>query len=415
LLSLAPTLGCSFLRSLAGENTISLEGAEVKSIAVDLRRDQKTICPRARVQMAVFVEAKLKGEKQVRPFETWNSSRGLSRNGTVDFNEFAFHSDLGTFDAQGWFSPNPDVIASAGKEFLLTTAYKRRPDLFSFETRYKPDYSCVKEVEKGGAAGPAGNAGPGGDSGKSGQSGGSTGPGERGGDGGDGGPGQDGGDGADGPRIEAFATFVKTPFYDRLLAVRLTGDINDLLLAPADRPLVLRASGGAGGDGGPGGNGGRGGSGGSGTQGGKGGTGGRGGPGGNGGRGGKGGEILLRVDERFPELASLFRLDVGGGPAGPAGPAGLPGSGGSAGPGTGSNGKMGATGNDGPRSPDGRAGAPGAPGRASTQPSSVLAQFQNLGPIEPLGAGPAPAPAPPSVPGNPPASKDKPAPKGGKK
>ncbi|MDF2693022.1 MAG: hypothetical protein K0S65_1405, partial [Labilithrix sp.] len=41
LLVLASASGCGFFRRLAGNDTISLEKAEVKSMAVDLRRQHK--------------------------------------------------------------------------------------------------------------------------------------------------------------------------------------------------------------------------------------------------------------------------------------------------------------------------------------------------------------------------------------
>ncbi len=53
---LASASGCGFFRRLAGNDTISLEKADVRSMAVDLRKEQKTICPREPVQMAVFAE-----------------------------------------------------------------------------------------------------------------------------------------------------------------------------------------------------------------------------------------------------------------------------------------------------------------------------------------------------------------------
>ena len=383
--TLGGSAGCAFLKSLTSNNTINLEGADVKSVGVDIRKQQKTICPRERVQMAVFMEVTLKGDKAAKSVETWQGSGAVNKNDKLDFAEFAFHSDMGTFDGEGWFSPKGDMQVSAGKEFALTTAYMKQPDKFSFNTTYKPDYDCVKQAGKGGEGGPPGGGGKSGSDGATGKSGGTTEPGDNGGDGGDGDPGQDGGDGGDGPRIEAFATFVKTPFYEKLLAVRISGDVDDLLLAPADQPLKLVAAGGQGGSGGPGGNGGRGGGGGSGIKGGKGGTGGRGGSGGTGGRGGKGGEISLVFDERFPELNALFQLEVGGGAGGSPGPSGSSGSGGSAGPGTGQNGKMGSSGKDGPRGSDGRAGPAGPAGRASGKAGRVSDRFSGLTDITPLG------------------------------
>jgi hypothetical protein len=69
-------IGCGFFKQLAGSNTLDLEKAEVKSMAVDVRKPQKTICPREDVQMAIFAEIALEGEKQAKQFETWQG-RGI--------------------------------------------------------------------------------------------------------------------------------------------------------------------------------------------------------------------------------------------------------------------------------------------------------------------------------------------------
>src|SRR5579859_3318395 len=57
---------CAFFRQLFGANTIDLEKADVRTMGVDIRKAQKTICPRERVQMAVFVDVVLEGEKEVK-------------------------------------------------------------------------------------------------------------------------------------------------------------------------------------------------------------------------------------------------------------------------------------------------------------------------------------------------------------
>jgi hypothetical protein len=62
-------------------------------------------------------------------------------------------------------------------------------------------------------------------------------------DGSDGGPGEDGRDGGDAGRVEAVATFVKMPFYDRLLAVLGIGDGREFfLLSHVERPIVIEAN-----------------------------------------------------------------------------------------------------------------------------------------------------------------------------
>ena len=163
--------GCAFFKQLAGTNTIDLEKAEVKSMAVDVRKQQKTICPREDVQMAVFAEVALEGEKQAKPFETWQGRGSVNKNDKIDFTEFAFNSGEGQVGPDGWFKPNPNMLATVGKEFSIKTVYKRRPDKFTFTTTYKPDYACIKGAGKTGASGGSGDSGAAGKSGAQGQSG----------------------------------------------------------------------------------------------------------------------------------------------------------------------------------------------------------------------------------------------------
>ena len=380
LVLVASASGCGFFRRLAGNDTISLEKAEVKSMAVDLRRQQKTICPREPVQMAVFAEVVLEGDKSAKQLETW-AGHDANKNDKLDFVDFAFHSEQGKFDRDGWFAPNPNLLATAGKEFEIRSVFKRRPDKFSFTTTYKPDYSCITgaggSASPGAAAATAARARP-----------------ARtarrldlvaGGAGGDGGSGRAAAPAATapGPRL-AFATVVKTPFYDRLVAISLEGDTQDFLLVPEGQPVTLRANGGAGGSGGHGGAGGQGGRGGGGNPGGAGGKGGQGGPGGNGGNGGPGGTIDLVYDARFSDLASQIRLDVSGGSAGSGGGGG---HGGGTGPGgsgmtpSGSSGQSppqaqrGSDGSEGAQGSSGNAGRQGPPGRAAAKPGDVKDKF----------------------------------------
>lgn len=372
------TSGCSLLRTLQGRNTVDLKGAEIVRMSVDLRKQEKTICPRERVQMGVFLDAKLAGDDKPQSFETWAGPPGTSRNGKLDFSEFAFASELGVFDDDGFFTPAKDVRASAGKEFSVKAVYRTRPDKFSFELGFKPDYACIKTAPFGGAPGATGRAGQSGKPGESGRYGGSN-AGGRGGNGGSGSPGGQGADGGDGPHLQAYATFVKTPYYPKLLAIRIRGERDDLLLASHDTPFVVEAIGGRGGDGGPGGSGGPGGGGGAGNPAGDGGDGGRGGDGGNGGRGGHGGEVEIVFDAAFPELGDLLKANVAGGEAGRPGGAGGPGSKGTGGAGTsttpGVAPKSGNNGAEGAKGGSGGAGAPGPAGRFFTHPGDVAAQI----------------------------------------
>lgn len=375
--------GCSFLRSLAGTNSVDLSKADVKTMAVDIRKDRKTICPREQVQMAVFAEVVLEGEKDVKKLETWAGRDGANKNDKLDFPDFAFHSEQGAFDKDGWFTPNASLLATVDKELEIKSVYKRRPDQFSFTTKYKPDYQCIKGAARDGASGPSGHAGDSGRQGTSGQSGSTTSAGGDGTPGGAGSQGGDGGNGAAGAKLVVYVTMVKTPFYDKLVAVKIGGDLDDFLLAPIDHPLVIRAAGGSGGAGGAGGHGGSGGTGGSGNPAGQGGAGGQGGNGGRGGVGGAGGQIDLVYDARFSELANAVRLDVPGGAAGPAGPPGAAGSGGSGGSGQTPSGAAtsvpsGTRGADGSQGSSGVAGQRGPDGRAATKAGDVKARFDGV-------------------------------------
>ena len=380
---LAPAIGCGALRSLAGRNTVDLEGADVRSMGVDIRKQEKTICPRERVQMAVFADVVLKGERQVQKLETWQGDESANRNGKLEFDAFAFHSELGKFDQLGWFTPNPDLLATAAKEFELKTVYRARPDKFSFTTSYKPDYRCITAAGASGDAGSPGSSGADGSRGQDGSFGGSDAAGGNGSDGRSGGNGGDGGPGGAGRSIEAHATYVKTAFYDKLIAIRIEGGARDLVLLHPDGSFVLEARGGPGGAGGNGGRGGDGGRGGSGNPAGAGGRGSQGGNGGNGGAGGPGGSILLVVDQRFPEIAELVKLDAAGGTGGPPGG---PGSGGARGSGgSGMNGA--ASGADGSEGQPGQGGSPGANGPSGStgeRLGDVSGQFAGLSGIEPL-------------------------------
>ena len=375
--------GCSFFRGLAGTNTVDLTKADVKTMAVDIRKDRKTICPREPVQMAIFAEVVLEGEKEPKKLETWAGHEGVSKNDKLDFPDFAFHSEQGAFDKDGWFSPTTSLLATIDKEFEIKSVYKRRPDQFSFTTKYKPDYQCIKGAAKDGASGPNGNAGDQGKSGSSGQSGSTSSAGGSGTPGGTGGQGGDVGNGGNGPKLVLYVTMVKTPFYDKLVAVKISGDMDDFLLAPTDHPIVLRASGGGGGSGGTGGHGGSGGSGGSGNPAGQGGAGGQGGSGGKGGNGGAGGQIDLVYDARFPELAGVVKLDVSGGGGGAPGSSGGAGSGGSGGSGQTPSGSTssvptGTRGSEGSHGSGGAGGQRGADGRASTKAGDVKARFDGV-------------------------------------
>src|SRR5688572_22967822 len=126
--------GCGFFRRLAGNDTVNLQKADVQAMSVDLRRPEKTICPREPVQMAVFAKVALEGEKNAKEFETWQGKGDVNKNDKLDFADFAFHSEQGSFNQDGWFQPNPNLALTAGKEFQIKSVYRGRPDKFTFNT-----------------------------------------------------------------------------------------------------------------------------------------------------------------------------------------------------------------------------------------------------------------------------------------
>jgi hypothetical protein len=404
--------GCHFINRLMGKDTIDLSKANVQSMSVDIRKERKTICPREQVQMAVFADIVPEGEKDKKSVETWAGRGGVNKNDKIDFVDFAFHSEQGEFDKDGWFAPAKDLLSTTDKEFEIKTVFKRQPDKFSFTTKYKPDYQCIQGGGGGGQPGEGGSSGGGGDSGKDGQLGSDSQAGGAGSSGGSGSPGGDGASGGPGPHVTAFATLVKTPYYDKLVAIKLTGDVQDFLLAPVDQPITLHAGGGPGGPGGNGGGGGRGGAGGGGNPGGQGGQGGQGGNGGKGGNGGAGGTIDLTFDARYADLSNSIKLDVSGGEGGAPGGGGHGGSGGSGGNGITPSGSTttapsGQSGSDGSSGASGSAGQRGADGHASAHPGSVADQFSGLQGVSLVDGG-APAAAPSLPPAASPAAKGKP-------
>ncbi len=378
-------VGCGAFRRLAGNDVVVLDKADVRAMAVDIRKPIKTICPREDVQMAVYADVVLEGENQVKRVETWQGRGSVDKNDKLDFDEFVFQSPQGRFDNQGWFSPDRNLLTTAGTPFEIRSIFKRRPDKLSATTTYKPDYACIKSAGAPGRSGTPGAEGQRGDNGRAGTPGSSTTSGGVGADGAPGAPGTNGTDGAPGPAYQAYAT---TPFYERLVGIVLTGDVTDFVLVPEGQVIVLTARGGAGGSGGVGGSGGAGGPGGSGSPGGAGGNGGPGGAGGNGGNGGNGGTVDLMIDPRFPALASQIQIDVAGGPAGQGGAAGTLGSAGQGGSGLfppgGGQPKNGTAGNPGGSGSGGSPGRPGSMGKSFSNRGNVSDMFQNRANVIPL-------------------------------
>ncbi len=376
--------GCSIFGAIttaAKKNTVNMDKWEVQTMKVDIRSDHKAICPGKPVQMAVFAEAKHKKRKnKQKTLETWEGSPESSRIGKMGFDQFEFASAQGSIDEHGFFHPSPDLIATAASGFEITTKYKADPQKFSFSNAYKPTYDCITMGGGYGPSGQMGNTGPSGNDGASGSGGSSEQAGGHGGDGTAGGQGGNGTDGGPGPNIVAYATVVRTPHHDHLVALKLTGDVEDVLLFDPKQPFTLSVAGGAGGPGGQGGSGGARGNGGSGFPGGTGGVGGDGGAGGNGGNGGPGGSVTLVYDPAFPELANAIRLDASGGPGGSAGAPGYGGSAGSAGSALGEGATAGAAGTQGTEGTPGMAGQPGPDGIARAEAGDVAEVFAFLPP-----------------------------------
>jgi hypothetical protein len=391
--------GCGFLKSLVGKNSVDLSEAQMQKMDVGLRKQDPTICPREKIQMVVSADVLLKGDKQAKHLETYTGGAEANKNDKMEFSDFTFASNLGQIDKYGFLTPNQDVLASTDKQFEIVTAFKREPTKFAVTKQYKPSYECIKNAGTGGKPGDDGQDGSSGGAGQAGAYGGTDSVGGRGASGGPGNPGASGTDGGNGPNVVAFATIVKTPFYDKLVAIKVSGDVEDFVLVPVGQPVTIRANGGAGGAGGNGGNGGSGGSGGAGVAGGDGGNGGQGGQGGQGGRGGQGGGIELTFDVNHPELAQQIKLDASGGAAGEAGPQGNGGSGGSGGS-AGQGGTAGAQGTQGPNGAQGAAGTAGPNGHVNAHPGSVADKFTGLNGITLLdqpaaGASDDSAPVPP--------------------
>jgi hypothetical protein len=386
------TPGCGVLNRMSGLDTVDLTRARITTMNVEVRREGKTICPREPVQMAVFLAATREGEKEQKMFETWAGRGQVNKNDKLDFSAFSFQSELGQFDKEGWFTPTPSLVATTGHEIVVRATFIPQPVVLSSTYKFKPDYACIVAAGSSGVGGTAGGPGGVGSAGKAGSFGGVMSAGDAGGDGGSGVAGTDGGTGGPGPKLHAVVTYVKTPFYEKLIAVRLTGAVDDFLLIASGHPFVLHAIGGDGGAGGTGGVGGVGGAGVAGNPGGPGGNGGHGGSGGKGGIGGVGGAIELVYDARFPDLAAAITLDVGGGKGGAGGPPGTGGVGGAGGAGivpanypsaahNGDRGKFGIPGDA------GAAGRAGALGTSAAHAGPVGSAFAGLADVTVLSPG----------------------------
>ncbi|MBC8071351.1 MAG: hypothetical protein IAG13_23700, partial [Deltaproteobacteria bacterium] len=239
----------------AKKRSTNMDKWEVKSMKMGIRAER--MCPRGAVQLAIFADAQhKKRHKKTKQLETWvEAGEETNKMGKIGFEEFVFTSTNGTLDpANGMFEPNPDMLATVDG-FAFTAKYKRNAKLEPASVRLAPDYGCFTEAGGPGARGETGEPGEPGEEGEDGDNGGEESPGSSGGNGGPAGNAGNGGNGDAGPNIVAYATVVKTPLFDHLVAVQVTGDIEDIMLFDPKQPITISARGGDGGAGGRGGEG----------------------------------------------------------------------------------------------------------------------------------------------------------------
>lgn len=373
--------GCGLFGSgrgvLSEPATLDLGRWEVTRMNVDLVGSPTSLCPGESVQLSIVAELRHRERDKTRTAQTYEGNRpGIGGRGKLGFEHFSVQSAQGRIEQHGWYTPSPDPFASVDG-FTLEVQHTDNPAIAQ-TLNYKPRYDCVRQGGGSGGAGTPGRAGSGGGSGDRGSYGGSSSNGGAGGDGASGGDGGTGTQGRPGGSISAWATVVRTPHHAHLVLLEYEGDAHGRVMFDSHGSFVLAATGGPGGRGGGGGSGGRGGDGGGGQQGGAGGSGGGGGTGGPGGAGGAGGRIVLTIDERFPELAQVIRLDVSGGHGGMGGPAGSGGGGGRGGSSSAEGASDGADGSEGADGADGANGPSGPPGRAEVVAGDVETRFGAL-------------------------------------
>ncbi|WAS89960.1 hypothetical protein [Nannocystis punicea] len=309
LLAGLSSTGCAFFAGLtsaggadASAFTVNMEKYEVHSIDLAFADAGELWCPGQSGPFKVLAEAidKKKPDEALTLETAAPTAEAREARGKMDLTEFAMAARGGSIE-HGVFSASEDSFATLlGFDVKATYRLDRTKEVVR---HFDPEYSCIRAVGLSGQVGAHGQEGQWGE--------------DRGGAGGAGGS---GGPGGAGPRLTAFVTIVRTPKYERAGLIKVTGDHEAMTLFDLDEGVTVVARGGEGGAGGPGGQGGRG----SDPR----GAGGAGGNGGSGGPGGPGGEVLLVVDERYPELARVVAVDVSGGPPGPGGDGGYGGPGG---------------------------------------------------------------------------------------
>lgn len=281
-------------REARDKDLAELRAGTLQSVALTTRPSSEALCPGAKVQLAasasILVRSGQTRSVQTRDHVALSEWYGVMKaedqaktdaalDSGYDFSLFEVTSEQGTSEVDGIFTAEADARASAAHGFVIRVS-SAHPGGASSALTLKPTYECVKSARLSG-----GDAAEGADAGSV-----ACGHGRN---------------GADSGRHQVAVTYVKTPFYPKLLAVRSVDDGNGMLtLARVDAPLRLLATGQAGGDGGS-----------SSCS----------GQGGAGGRGGRGAELDIFVDARYPEIAKLIAADVAGGAGGAGGqPNGMP-------------------------------------------------------------------------------------------
>jgi len=249
-------------------------------------------------------------------------------------------SDQATPLEGGAWVADPDALTSAVSGFRVTAALKAKPSVNATAV-LTPDYACLPHSFGFRGAGA----------------------------------------GAAGPQVTVRVGILRSPFYERLLAVGVEVEdappfyvFADANAVPPSDWVIIEARGARGARGTDGEPGTRGAPGAAGCPGGTGGPGGNGGNGGNGGYGGRGGQITIIAPAEEPFLAGLVDARTPGGEAGPGGAGGKGGAGGVGGESSNPSnsacpkGSAGAAGRTGSRGLDGRDGQPGGRPQILTVP-----------------------------------------------
>lgn len=330
----------------------NMDKYEVDSIDLEIAESPTHFCPGSSTAFTIVASATKKKGGASQTLRTASATAtGADVRGKMDLAEFGMEARGGTV-ARGVFSTNGDPWATLLGFDLRATFRADKTKVV--EKHFDPIYSCFTSAGTSGLQGGEGEGGAWADG--AGGAGGYAGP---------------GGMGGPGPRLVAYVTIVRTPKYDRLGLLKVSGDVEQLVPFDLATGIVVYAGGGQGGWGGRGGDGGAG----SDPQ----GAGGPGGAGGQGGPGGDGGEVRVVIDDRYPELGTIVGVNVSGGSPGPGGNGGNGGVGGAAPEKACDECEQPAPGADGPGGPAGPDGTiAGRDGRSELYVENVDAVFSDL-------------------------------------